>query len=168
MHHSLEKNGAIFFWRVKPANPLPYILAQKVSTKVLMIPKGQIFFCIYHVVSYFRFPSFQFAITNSPCVISINIRFFFFSRKWGKPLIIYYLHAISYWFSVSSRSNVWYRHFFFLVNWDLYWSTSFKRRNVPAHALCEHLTKVRYIWSSFRREISWSVVSNEKSRRQMF
>ena len=81
----IGKNGAIFFWRVKPANPLPYILAQKVSTKVLMTPKEQILFCIYHVVSYFRYPSFQFAITNSPCVISINIRFFFFTEMGETP-----------------------------------------------------------------------------------
>lgn len=167
MHHSLEKNGAIFFWRVKPANPLPYILAQKVSTKVLMIPKGQIFFCIYHVVSYFRFPSFQFAITNSPCVISINIRFFFFTEMGETPnhLLPACYHLLIFSFQ---QIEILIPSFFFLVNWDLYWSTSFKRRNVPAHALCEHLTKVRYIWSSFRREISWSVVSNEKSRRQMF
>ena len=50
-----------------------------------MIPKGQILFCIYHVVSYFRYPSFQFAITNSHCVISINIRVFFFTEMGETP-----------------------------------------------------------------------------------
>ena len=76
-----------FFWRVKPANPLPHILAQKVSTKVLMIARGQIFFCINHVVSYFRIPSFQFVITNSlfHYISYINIRFFSFTEMGETP-----------------------------------------------------------------------------------
>ena len=146
MHHSSEKNGAIFFWRVKPANPLPYILAQKVSTKVLMIPKGQILFCIYHVASYFRYPSFQFAITNSPCVISINIRFF--SRKWGKPLIIYYLHAIRI-FSFQQIECFILSVFFSKLRFILVMPQPLSKDVIlPVHALlkcriyylCEHLT----------------------------